>query len=193
MFTGFEIKPGDALVGLQEEGFRSNGLSLARQILRQNFGEEWHTKSVNGKKLGELALKPSRIYTRAIVDMIGGVEGKPQAKVHGVAHITGGGIPGKLGRILKPRKLGAQIDSPFPPGDIVSFCQALGNVSDREAYRAWNMGQGMIVVTPEPEPVIRIARDHGIKAKISGRVTQTPGITIVSQGAFKKDKVLKFS
>jgi len=88
MFTGFEIKPGDALVGLQEEGFRSNGLSLARRILRQNFGEEWHTQAVNEKNLGALVLKPSRIYTRAIVDMIGGVEGKPQAKVHGVAHIT---------------------------------------------------------------------------------------------------------
>jgi len=193
MFTGFEIKPGDALVGLNEEGFRSNGLSLARRILRQNFGEEWHTQSVNGKNLGELVLQPSRIYTRAIVDMIGGVEGNPQAKIHGVAHITGGGIPGKLGRILKPQKLGAQIDSPFPPGDIISFSQALGNVSDQEAYRAWNMGQGMIVVTPEPEGVIQIARNHRIKAKIIGRVTKTPGITIVSQGVFKKDKVLKFS
>lgn len=193
MFTGFEIKPEDALVGLHEEGFRSNGLSLARRILTHHLGKDWHTQSVNEKNLGALALKPSRIYTRAIVDMIGGVKDKPQAKVHGVAHITGGGMPGKLGRILKPQKLGAQIDNPFPPGDIVSYCQALGKIPDREAYQAWNMGQGMIVITPEPEGVIRIARNHRIKAKIIGRVTKTPGITIVSQGAFKKDKVLKFS
>jgi phosphoribosylformylglycinamidine cyclo-ligase len=192
MFTGFEIKPGDALVGLHEEGFRSNGLSLARRILTLHLGKDWHTQSVNGKNLGVQALKPSRIYTRAIVDMIGGVEGEPQAKVHGVAHITGGGIPGKLGRILKPQKLGAQIDRLFPPGDIVSYCQTLGKVPDQEAYQAWNMGQGMIIITPEPEGVIQIARNHRIRAKIIGRVTKTPGITLKSQGIFEKDTILKF-
>ena len=146
---------------------------------------------MNGKNLGELVLQPSRIYTRAIVDMIGGVESKPQAKVHGVAHITGGGIPGKLGRILKPQKLGAQIDSPFPPGDIISFCQALGNVSDQEAYRAWNMGQGMIVVTPEPEGVIQIARNHRIKAKIIGRVTKNSGHYYCEPRSFQKRQGVK--
>ena len=192
MFTGFEVKPGDALVGLKEEGFRSNGLSLARRILTQNLGDTWHTQSLNRKNLGALVLKPSRIYTRAIVDMIGGVAGKPQAKVHGIAHITGGGVPGKLGRVLKPQKLGAQIESPFHPGPIVSYCQELGNVSDQEAYRVWNMGQGMIVITPEPEKVIQVVNNNRIKTKIIGWVTKTPGITIVNKGFFKKDKVLKF-
>ena len=102
-------------------------------------------------------------------------------------------MPGKLGRILKPQKLGAQIDRPFPPGDIVSFCQALGKVPDQEAYQAWNMGQGMIVITPDPEGVIQIARNHRIKGKIIGRVTKIPGITLKSQGVCKKDTVLKFS
>ncbi|HPD61072.1 MAG TPA: AIR synthase-related protein [Thermodesulfobacteriota bacterium] len=193
MFTGFEIKPEDALVGLHEEGFRSNGLSLARRILTQHLGTDWHTQSVNGKNLGALVLKPSRIYTRAIVDMIGGFGDKPRAKVHGVAHITGGGIPGKLGRILKPQKLGAHLDSLFPPGNIVSYCQELGKVPDQEAYQAWNMGQGMIVITPEPEGVIQIARQHRIKAKIIGRVTKTPGIALKSQGVYKKDTILNFS
>ena len=193
MFTGFEIKAGDVLVGLQEEGFRSNGLSLARSILTRHLGKNWHTQTLSRKNLGALTLKPSRIYTRAIVDMIGGVKGKPQAKVHGVVHVTGGGMPGKLGRILKPQKLGAQIDNPFPPGEIVSYCQTLGNIPDLEAYQAWNMGQGMIVITPEPEGVIRIARTHRIKAKIIGRVTKAPGITLVSKGVYRKDTPLKFS
>ena len=122
LFTGFEMEPGDTLVGLRESGFRSNGLSLARRILTQHFGENWHTRFWREKKLGDLVLQPSRIYTRAIVDMIGGIDREPRATVHGVAHITGGGIPGKLGRILKAKKLGAQIDDPFPPGNIVYGC-----------------------------------------------------------------------
>jgi phosphoribosylformylglycinamidine cyclo-ligase len=147
---------------------------------------------LEGENLGELVLKPSRIFTRAVVDMIGGFEGKPQAEVHGVAHITGGGIPGKLGRILKPRNLGAEIEDPFRPGKIVLYCQELGRISDEEAYQTWNMGQGMIIITPEPNEVIKVARKYNLEAKVIGKVTSNPGITIVSQGMFKKNKILKF-
>jgi len=193
MFTGFEIEAGDTLVGLREEGFRSNGLSLVRRILTQNFGEHWHTRSWEGQNVGELVLRPSRIYARAIIAMMGGVDGEPQAKVHGVAHITGGGIPGKLGRILQPKKLGAHIDDPFPPGDIVLYCQELGKVPDEEAYKTWNMGQGMIVVTPEPDKVMDVAKNYHLEAKVIGRAVPTPGTSIRSQGTFKKDKVLEFN
>ncbi len=192
MFTGFEIEPGDKLVGLREDGFRSNGLSLVRRILNNSFGETWHTRVLEGENLGELVLTPSRIFTRAIVDMIGGFEGKPQAEVHGVAHITGGGVPGKLGRILKPKNLGAKIEDPFLPGKIVLYCQELGRISDEEAYQTWNMGQGMIIITPEPNEVIKVARKYNLEAKVIGEVTSNPGITIVSQGIFKKNEVLKF-
>ncbi|MCD6353187.1 MAG: hypothetical protein J7M06_03135 [Proteobacteria bacterium] len=192
MFTGFEIEAGDKLVALQEKGFRSNGLSLVRQILSSHLGEDWHTQSWKGKNIGDFVLTPSRIYTRAVIDMTGGVEAEPRAKINGLAHITGGGVPGKLGRILKPRKLGASIEDPFSPEDIVLHCQQLGNVSDEEAYRTWNMGQGMVVVTPEPKEVIAIANEHNIEAKIIGRVTSAPGISIVSQGSFQKNKLLKF-
>ncbi|MCX8011623.1 MAG: AIR synthase-related protein [Desulfobacterota bacterium] len=193
MFTGKEINPGDVLVGLKEEGFRSNGLSLVRSIFRKNFGENWHTRALNGKNLGELVLKPSRIYSRAVVDMFGGVNRPPRVKIHGVAHITGGGIPGKLGRILKPQKLGARIDNPLPPGEVVAYCQKIGKISDYEAYQTRNMGQGMIVVTPDPEKVIEVARNYHISAKIIGEITPTPGITIKSQGVFQKGERLKFN
>jgi len=124
--------------------------------------------------------------------MIGGVDGEPQAEIHGVAHITGGGVPGKLGRILKPKSLGAFIDDPFPPGDIVLYCQQLGKVPDEEAYKTWNMGQGMVVVSPEPDKVMEAARDFQLEAKVIGRVVSTSGTSIRSKGSFKKDKVLEF-
>ncbi len=192
LLTGYKIKPGDILIGLREEGFRSNGISLPRKILEREYGTNWHDLDCNGKKMGEIALHPSRIYTRAIVEMTGGVEGEAKAKVHGIAHITGGGIPEKLGRMLKPSKLGAIINATFEPCELMTLCQKLGNVSDEEAYRTWNMGQGMIVATPEPENVIEISNIYGIEAKIIGIVKQRSGIIIKSKGFFGYDKNLEF-
>jgi len=185
MFTGHEIKEGDCLVGLRETGFRSNGLSLVRKIMKKNHGDEWHKVAwKDGKEsLAEMALTPSKIYSGAVVDMFGGYDKEPKAKVHGVAHITGGGIPGKLGRMLKPSRLGADISDPFEPSDFILYTQELGNVSDEEAYKTWNMGQGMIISTSDPIRVIYVAENHGIEAKEIGYVKKEPGIKIRNRGA----------
>ena len=134
--------------------------------------------------LGTLALQPSRIYTAAVVDMLGGVHGEPQAVLHGVVHITGGGIPGKLGRLLRRIGLGAEITAPIPPGPLLRYLQEHGPVSDREAYRVWNMGQGMLLITPQPQDVLAVARQHDIQAQVVGEVTAQPGIHLHSQGYF---------
>jgi phosphoribosylformylglycinamidine cyclo-ligase len=189
MFTGREIKEGDYLVGLREEGFRSNGLSLVRKIMKHHHGDNWHKISwKRGGSLADLALTPSKIYTAAVVDMFGGYAGEPKTEIHGVAHITGGGIPGKLGRVLKHSGLGAIIDSPFEPSQFMAYTQALGNVSDVEAYKTWNMGQGMIVITPKPDEVIKIADKYMIPAQCIGRVAKEPKIRIKNRGAFCPDK-----
>jgi len=185
LITGREIKPGDALVGLEERGFRSNGISLVRKIFEKSFGPEWHNQKPAGfgyKTLAEAALVHSRIYSAAVVDMFGGYCGEPKTEIHGVAHITGGGLPRKLGRVLKPSGLGALIDSPFMPSDLIHFVQKLGNVSDEEAYKTWNMGQGMVIITPKPYEVIEIAKAHKISAGFIGKVSETPGIIIKSRG-----------
>ena len=192
MFSGFEVEPGDTLVGFWEEGFRSNGLSLVRRILTKEYGDDWHRETRNGHKFGDRVLRPSRIYTRAVIAMIGGVLEKPQVPIHGVAHITGGGIPGKLGRMLKPKNLGAHIEDPFTPDDFVIFCQKLGEVTDEEAYQTWNMGQGMVVATPEPDHVIALAGTFDIEAKAIGTVTPEPGISLKSYGAFNTENILMF-
>ncbi|MFH1503044.1 MAG: AIR synthase-related protein [Candidatus Diapherotrites archaeon] len=186
LFTGKEIKEGDYLVGLREEGFRSNGLSLVRKIMKNNHGDNWHQVpwKRGNTSLADLALTPSKIYTAAVVDMFGGYNGEPKTKVHGVAHITGGGVPGKLGRILKPSQLGAIIDAPFEPSEFMKYTQALGNVSDIEAYKTWNMGQGMVIITPDPEGVIKIASEYGIKSKKIGYVTRDSQIRIKNEGAY---------
>ncbi len=189
MFTGREIKEGDSLVGLREKGFRSNGLSLVRRIMKNTHGENWHQVSwkVGNDSLADLALTPSKIYTAAVVDMFGGYDREPKVEIHGVAHITGGGVPGKLGRVLRPSGLGAVIDEPFEPSDFMLYTQALGNVADEEAYKTWNMGQGMIIVTPKPEAVIGVAKVHGIDAKQIGYVTKDPTIRIKNKGAMNPE------
>jgi phosphoribosylformylglycinamidine cyclo-ligase len=193
IFTGKEISIKDSIVGLRENGIRSNGLSLVRKIFEHAHGENWHEITHNGRSLAEIALEPSKIYAKAIVDMFGGVENEPKAVVHGVAHITGGGIPGKLGRVLKPTGVGADLNGLFEPPEIMRYCQEHGKVPDREAYRTWNMGQGMLVITPEPDNVIQIAKQHNIDSKVVGGIIDEKSIRMTNKGLFAShEPELKF-
>lgn len=193
IFTGKEVKLGDAVVALREDGFRSNGISLVRKIMRDAHGENWHNEiSISSRTLGELALKPSRIYCSAVADMFGGYSGEQKAELHGVVHVTGGGIPGKLGRVLKPSGLGAVLDDLFDCPEIMRYCMEKGKVSDREAYSTWNMGQGMLLITPDPKEVIRLASKHKIEAKIAGKISSEKSIRITKCENTKKESPLIF-
>lgn len=178
ILTGEHIEPGQYIVSLRERGFRSNGLSLVRRILTAQLGENWH-RTDKGEEYALRILHPSRIYSAAITDMTGGVDQEPQAHVSGIAHITGGGIPGKLGRTLKPTRYGAVLNTLFEPPRIMKEIQDRGKVAMDEAYRTWNMGNGMLVITNEPENVITIAKTHGIDAQVAGYTTPEPGITVI--------------
>ena len=192
LFTGFEIKAGDSIIALQEKGFRSNGLSLARRIFKNSFGEEWHNEKWDGMRLGEWVLHPSKIYCAFVSDLFGGYAHEPLAEIHGVVHVTGGGVPGKLGRVLKASQLGADIDNPFAPPEVMRLAQEKGNVKDDEAYRTWNMGNGMLIISPEPETIIAEAKKNGIVAQLSGKVSAQKGIRIASKGIEKPSKWLSF-
>ncbi|MFA5855302.1 MAG: AIR synthase-related protein [Candidatus Gracilibacteria bacterium] len=190
LFTGAEIRPGDSVISLREKGFRSNGLSLLRKIMKDNYGDDWHTKELPASAitdgsggshlLGDLALVPSTIYAAAVCDMFGGFAGEPKLTVHGVAHITGGGIPGKLGRVLRRANLGANLNALFPPCDLMAHAIEIGKVDKDEAYRSWNMGNGMLVIVPqgEEQKALSVAAAHGIEAKICGEITEEKEIKI---------------
>lgn len=186
LITGKDVKAGDAIVGLREEGLRCNGISLIRKILAQDNGMHWDRK-LGTASIVDMALYPSRIYAGAVVEMFGGydLKQKPKASIHGAAHISGGGIPEKLGRALRPSGLGAVINNPFEPSELMLYCQEVGKVTDLEAYGTWNMGQGMAIITPEPEDVIKVAKDHGIQAKVIGEIVKEPGISIASKGFYR--------
>jgi len=183
--TGELMKPGESIVGLQEKGFRANGLSLLRKVLGQHYGDNWPQQVVEEKKLGEIALYPSTIYTRAVLKVL--------PWVHGIVHITGGGIPGKLNRLLRPYKLGAEITEPFPPCWLMLHCQKIADIPDREAYQTWNMGQGMLLVTPYPEKIQATSAKFEIESKIVGYISSKPGIRITSAGYHQPGHTLNFS
>jgi phosphoribosylformylglycinamidine cyclo-ligase len=186
LITGHDVTSGDAIVSLQEQGFRSNGLSLFRNIMLESYGGKWHEKEFRGENIAKLALTPSRIYSSFIIDLIGGYGREAQAEVKAIAHITGGGIPGKLGRVLRPSGCGATLTDPFEPPDLMLHCQKLGRVDDEEAYRTWNMGNGMLIITDQPEQIMRMAADHAVEANIAGEVTRQRGIRITNKGYFSE-------
>ena len=193
LLTGMEMKAGDSIVMLREEGFRANGWSLVRKILKNAHGDEWHKVAHAGSTLGELALTPSRIYSRFVSGLHGGFDSEGTCEIHGVAHITGGGVPEKMMRVLRRSKLGARIHSLFEPGEIVQYVQKTGGISDHDAYRAWNMGQGMALITPEPDKVLRAAKEYGIDAQISGEIVAEPTVRITSRGSENAGQELVFA
>jgi phosphoribosylformylglycinamidine cyclo-ligase len=135
------IVPGDILVGLASTGLHSNGYSLARKVLleigRMKLGER---VAELGRSLGEELLEPTRIYAAALKPLFA------RDAIKGAAHITGGGIPGNLPRILPPGQR-AWVDRrswPVPP--IFGLIQRTGRITDQEMDQTFNKGLGMILV-----------------------------------------------
>lgn len=177
---GSRVGPGDVILSLASRGLRSNGFTLARNILQQVHGDDWHNTSFDEQtSWGQTLLTPSRIFAPAIRRLVD--RGVP---IHGVAHITGGGIPDNLARVLAPNRLGAALDTLCPPHAVMRRLQELGGVSESHAYRQWNMGNGMLLVIPKAQvkPALSSMDDTGYEAQVAGVVTEKPAITIRSSG-----------
>jgi phosphoribosylformylglycinamidine cyclo-ligase len=144
IITGEHAVPGDVLIGLPSPGLRSNGYSLARRVLLDLAGRSLDEPAFKGSKdtLADELLRPSRIYAPAIAHLLREVD------VRAVAHITGGGIPGNLSRVL-PDDVDAVVHrSAWEVPRIFSEIQGLGEVADAEMDTVFNMGIGMIVAVP---------------------------------------------
>ncbi len=137
LIDGSRVRPGDVLLGLASSGAHSNGYSLIRHILAREPGavdRPWH-----GTTLGRELLAPTRLYVRPLLDLIAACD------VHALAHITGGGLPGNVVRVL-PADADACIDSKrWPRPEIFAWLQASGRVAEDEMLRTFNCGIGMVV------------------------------------------------
>lgn len=172
---GSTVAAGDTLICLASRGFRSNGFSLVRKTLEKKYGNEWHTEKFGDSTYGEALLTPSLVYAPGITALWDeGVD------VHGVVHVTGGGIGDNLSRILKKKKLGAAFDSLPPVHDIMTDVMALAEVDNEFAYRYWNMGCGMIVAvnSSEADKALAALEGKGYSASACGSVTDSGKIVL---------------
>jgi phosphoribosylformylglycinamidine cyclo-ligase len=197
ILDGNQLQAGDALIGLSEHGFRSNGITDVRKAMLQEYGDTWHEKvdrSLSDVALGKLVQAPSIIYSGFMSELTGGydITKKPLANVSGVAHITGGGQPSKLGRMLEPSGLGVEIPNPNAPPQIMLKMQEIRGFDDKTAYGKWHMGPGMVIATSEPEKVLEAAERYGVAAQEIGSVTAKPGIKLRNLGAGSDSTWLTF-
>lgn len=179
MITCDGIEPGDELIGFGSNVFRSNGISLVRHIMTEKFGDNWVAEKYNDEMTwGEAVLAPTKIYHAAVLEMIGRYKQEGTVNIKGIAHITGGGLPGNVVRILKKGGFGAEINNLPEPSDVVTQIKKFGNVDDAEAYKTWNMGIGMVLVSSEFDKIKEIAGRHGIETYKIGKVTAEPGVKV---------------
>jgi phosphoribosylformylglycinamidine cyclo-ligase len=143
MVTGTEIKAGDVLVGLPSTGLHTNGYSLARRLLFDVAGyQPMQYVTAIKEKAGAALIKTHRSYLHVIQKLV------TAGVTTGMAHITGGGITGNLPRIL-PKNTAAQIEiGSWPVPLIFEHLRALGNISQEEMMRTFNMGIGLIAAIP---------------------------------------------
>jgi phosphoribosylformylglycinamidine cyclo-ligase len=191
VITGKDIQVGDKIIALKEKGFRSNGFSLVRYIMEHKLGKDGYLQdSPFGKSWGEALLEPSAIYSGALLEILGRFGKERKINIKGIAHITGGGIPGNFNRILKATGLGAKFNNLFAPSEMVKSIQEMGEIAEDEAYRTWNMGNGMMLVLADQE--VNKALDLlTIDAKVVGEIVSEKIIKIVTCGAYPQ--MLNFS
>ncbi len=172
---GEKITPKDVIIGLSSSGIHSNGYTLVRKVIKNsNFSlnDRFPNKEYPGKTIGEILLTPTQIYVKEILDLL------KYKKIHGIAHITGGGLL-NLPRLNKNVKF--VIDSPIEPLPIFNFIQEYGNIDDKEMYQTFNMGMGMAIIIPEDyvEESIKILKKHSkLNVKIVGKIKKGKGVEL---------------
>ncbi|MDA0313514.1 MAG: phosphoribosylformylglycinamidine cyclo-ligase [Gemmatimonadetes bacterium] len=175
VIDGSAISEGDVLVGLESSGLHTNGYTLARRIVFDVLGlgvdDEYPGTT---RSVGEVMLSVHRSYAPIILPLL-----ETGVPIHGLAHITGGGIPGNLPRIL-PKGLGASVDrNSWKVPATFQTLQDGGNVARGEMDRVFNMGIGMIAVLPEEsvDAVRAAASDASVGSHVIGHTTAGEGVT----------------
>jgi len=173
IISGEAISPGDIIIGLSSTGLHSNGYTLARKVISQNnfsYKDNFPDKLYLGKTIGEVLITPTQIYVKETIELF------KKVKVHGLAHITGGGLR-NLPRINKNVRF--FIDNPFKPNQIFKFLQTYGNIEDKEMYQTFNMGMGFTIVVSEKdaEKSLKILKTHSKSdVKIIGKIKKGKGV-----------------
>jgi phosphoribosylformylglycinamidine cyclo-ligase len=173
ILDGSAVRAGDQLVALASTGLHTNGYTLARRIVFERLGlgpDDAFPET--GRSVADELLEPHRSYLKPLMPQLAA------GRVHALAHITGGGIPGNLPRVL-PEGLGALIDrSSWQPPRVFTALQRSGDVTPDEMDRVFNMGVGMIAIVPpaEVDALLAGVRAAGETAWLLGQVEKGSGV-----------------
>jgi phosphoribosylformylglycinamidine cyclo-ligase len=163
------VREGDALVAMASSGLHANGFSLVRRLVE---GRDLAADHGLGAPLGDVLLRPTRIYAPDCLALAAA------GGLHALCHVTGGGIPGNLPRVL-PDGLGAVVDAgtwEVPP--VFRLLQRWGGVDEAELWRVFNCGVGMIAVAADGPAAVERLRSQGVDAWVCGAVDRGPGVRI---------------
>jgi phosphoribosylformylglycinamidine cyclo-ligase len=179
--TGRNIRKGDVILGLASNGLHSNGYTLVRNICFKKAGLKMTdtVDELDGAVLGDVLLEPTRIYVRPIVKLLS--QYKVKKVVHGMAHITGGGLVGNIPRVLPKTNDAILKKESWPKHKIFSFLQAKGPVEEAEMYRVFNMGIGFVLIVAEDfaDSITKKLSRYGEKVYRIGRITSGTGKVLI--------------
>ena len=178
-----ELKPGDVVFGLPSSGVHSNGFSLVRRIVERT-GLAWDAPApfAPGKTLAQALLTPTRIYVKGLLAALKATDG-----VLALAHITGGGFPDNIPRVL-PDSVAVRLDlDAIDPPPVFGWLAREGGVVEKEMLRTFNCGIGMIVVAQaskagEVETALRNAGEKPVRV---GQIITRDGEAVVTTGKLK--------
>ena len=167
------VRPGDVLIGLPSSGPHSNGYSLIRRIVTE-AGHDWADPAPfqPGSTLGEALLTPTRLYVLEALSLL------RREGALAFAHLTGGGLPGNLPRVL-PAGMGAAIDvAAWPRLPVFDWLARTGRVAEGEMLRTFNSGIGLIAVMPAArrEAATALLAEFNSQPSVLGTVTDAPGV-----------------
>ena len=175
ILDGSSISAGDHVLGLASSGLHSNGYSLARKVVfeKAGFEKETYVESLN-QTAGEALLQPTRIYVRAVRSILSHYRVKHV--VHGIAHITGGGLFENLERILPLDKHARITRESWPIPPVFKWIQELGEIDEEEMQRVFNMGLGLVLVVSPfyAESIRQQLKDHKIESWLIGEIVDQP-------------------
>jgi phosphoribosylformylglycinamidine cyclo-ligase len=161
------IREGDVLIGLPSAGLHTNGYSLARKIVEESrWGWGSHPKELDGQTVMEALLAPHLSYTTEIAKLLR----DPAVKVRAFAHITGGGIPGNLKRVLGPKVDALVRSGTWSEPPVFDFLRKTGRVPEEEMRSAFNLGVGLIAVVGDGAAALsKLERRKSVRVGVTGK------------------------
>lgn len=174
IIDGSRIEVGDAVIGLAASGVHSNGYSLVRKAVFDAGGltVDAHVPDL-GTTVGAALLTPTRLYARPVRKVLEHYPVKKKGVIHGLANITGGGLPDNIGRILPPGRRVKIQRSSWTPHPVFPWLQKLGNIEQAEMDRVFNMGVGFVmIVSPSfADSIVKQLKAADVEAWPIGEVT----------------------